>query len=94
MKPPRQVERKTPEMHVYQKAAKRVLRREMKEASLSYETVAIVMQNMGLSITARGVENKVARGTFSAEFFFFVIDMCGSEVETRLYNYQGDHEKE
>jgi len=64
----------------YQDRAKTALR---EAVGTDYATLAAKLNEMGVDITARGVENKIARGTFSAAFMLQCLDALGvKELDT------------
>ncbi|WP_233348581.1 MULTISPECIES: DUF6471 domain-containing protein [unclassified Hyphomonas] len=67
--PPKPEARKSLEINVeYEKRAKDLLRAMLKETENDYEALAEKLNAMGIEISARGLENKISRGGFSAAF--------------------------
>lgn len=74
--PPKNVSKKDIPINVeYQDKAKTILREAI---GGDYKTLAERLNAMGIEITARGVENKIARGSFPASFFFQCLDAMGA----------------
>ena len=62
----------------YQEKAKSALR---EAVGSDYPGLAAKLNAMGIDITARGLENKIARGTFSAAFMLQCMTAAGGQVE-------------
>lgn len=62
----------------YEERAKDLLRAKMKKTGNDYETLADRLNGMGIVISARGLENKISRGGFSAAFLLQCIDALES----------------
>lgn len=60
----------------YQEKAKTMLR---EAVGTDYAVLAQKLNDMGVDITARGLENKIARGTFSAAFMLQCMEAMGVE---------------
>jgi Domain of unknown function (DUF6471) len=52
----------------YEEKAKVLLRSMLAETGNDYEALADKLNTMGIEISARGLENKISRGGFSAAF--------------------------
>lgn len=52
----------------YEEKAKDMIRAALHEAGQDYEALAARLNAMGIEISARGLENKISRGGFSAAF--------------------------
>lgn len=52
----------------YEERAKLLLRSMLTETGNDYEALAAKLDKMGIEISARGLENKISRGGFSAAF--------------------------
>lgn len=52
----------------YEDKAKALLRSMLAETGNDYEALADRLNSMGIEISARGLENKISRGGFSAAF--------------------------
>lgn len=52
----------------YEEKAKELLRSMLRESGHDYEALAAKLNAMGIEISARGLENKISRGGFSAAF--------------------------
>lgn len=73
--PPTPEARKSLEINVeYEGRAKDLLREKLKRTGDTYETLAAKLNAMGIEISARGLENKISRGGFSAAFLLQCID--------------------
>ena len=64
----------------YEDKAKELLRSMLKEAGQDYEALAAKLNAMGIEISARGLENKISRGGFSAAFLLQCADALGVTV--------------
>jgi len=64
----------------YGDKAKAVLRQAIKDADADYEALAAKLNEMGVEISARGLENKISRGGFSAAFLLQCLDALGAEL--------------
>ncbi|WP_420537718.1 DUF6471 domain-containing protein [Hyphomonas atlantica corrig.] len=64
----------------YENNAKELLRAAMVRSKVSYEELAERINSMGIEITARGLENKISRGSFSAAFFL----QCADALEFKV----------
>jgi hypothetical protein len=63
----------------YQEKAKSLLRDMI---AGDYAMLADKLNEMGIDITARGLENKISRGGFSAAFLLQCVDSMGKKVLT------------
>jgi hypothetical protein len=73
--PPTPEARKSLAINVeYEDRAKELLRAMLKETGNDYEALAAKLNAMGIEISARGVENKISRGGFSAAFLLQCMD--------------------
>ena len=67
--PPKPEARKSLPINVkYEDKAKALLREYLAKTDNDYASLAEKLNGMGIEITARGLENKVSRGSFSAAF--------------------------
>lgn len=67
--PPTPEARKSLAINVeYEDKAKELLRSMLRESGHDYEALAAKLNAMGIEISARGLENKISRGGFSAAF--------------------------
>lgn len=67
--PPVKTAKKQLEINVeYEEKAKDMIRGALKETGQDYEALASRLNGMGIEISARGLENKISRGGFSAAF--------------------------
>lgn len=68
----------------YEDKAKALLREHLDKTGNDYASLAEKLNAMGIEITARGVENKISRGSFSAAFLLQCADAVGANlVETK-----------
>ena len=58
----------------YENKAKTLLRSRLAETGSDYEMLALKLNSMGIEISARGLENKISRGGFSAAFLLQCLD--------------------
>tara|TARA_R110000796_G_scaffold123164_3_gene237460 strand:+ start:525 stop:797 length:273 start_codon:yes stop_codon:yes gene_type:complete len=73
--PPKPEARKAlPINAAYEDKAKDLLRSMIKETGNDYEALAVKLNFMGIEISARGLENKISRGGFSAAFYLQCLD--------------------
>lgn len=72
--PPRVASSELPINREYQEKAKAELRAAIDAHGSSYEDLAKRLNAMGVGITARGLENKISRGGFSAAFMLQCVD--------------------
>jgi Domain of unknown function (DUF6471) len=63
--------------HDWQVQAKAIIRAELKRRNLSYADLAERLTALGVRETTENVNNKIARGTFSAAFFLQCMDAIG-----------------
>lgn len=61
----------------YEDKAKTLLRSMLTETGNDYEALAAKLNAMGIEISARGLENKISRGGFSAAFLLQCMDAVG-----------------
>ncbi|WP_022693721.1 DUF6471 domain-containing protein [Ponticaulis koreensis] len=61
----------------YQEKAKAMLRDAI---GTEYATLSEKLNDAGIDITARGLENKIARGTFSAAFMLQCLDLLADSM--------------
>jgi ribosome-binding protein aMBF1 (putative translation factor) len=61
----------------YEARAKAAIRAALAESGLSYEQLAARLRKKGIEISDKGVENKIARGSFSAAFLIQCLDAVG-----------------
>ncbi len=61
----------------YETEAKERLRKAIRDQDASYDALADWLTKMGVEITARGLENKISRGSFSAGFLLMCYDALG-----------------
>lgn len=64
----------------YEDKAKTLLRSMLAETGNDYEALASKLNAMGIEISARGLENKISRGGFSAAFLL----QCASALEAKI----------
>jgi len=57
--------------------AKSVLKGEMAKRSISRQQLADMLSQQGIQITKASIDNKLSRGTFSADFFLDCIRVMG-----------------
>ena len=68
--PPKPKQRKDLPINAeYEARAKGDIREALVETDTSYEELAERLNEMGIDISARGLENKISRGSFSAAFY-------------------------
>ncbi len=58
----------------YEDKAKSLLRSMLADSGNDYEALADKLNSMGIEISARGLENKISRGGFSAAFLLQCMD--------------------
>ena len=63
----------------YEDKAKTLLRSMLTETGNDYDALAVKLNAMGIEISARGLENKISRGGFSAAFLLQCADALGVE---------------
>lgn len=73
--PPVPTVRKGANDAIYERRAKDALRKAMD--STSYEDLAAKLRRKRVDISDKGLENKIARGTFTAAFLFQCLDALG-----------------
>lgn len=64
----------------YERRAKKALRRAIKAGGPGYEKLQTGLAHIGVTITPAALENKIARGTFSAAFLIQCLDALGVEL--------------
>ena len=81
--PPKPEARKALPINVeYQDHAKALLRSMIDQAGTDYEGLAERLNEMGIDLTARGLENKISRGGFSAAFLLQCATALGIKLES------------
>lgn len=76
--PPTPEARKSLAINVeYEERAKELLRSMLRDTGNDYEALAAKLDAMGIAISARGLENKISRGGFSAAFLLQCADALG-----------------
>ncbi|WP_213272164.1 DUF6471 domain-containing protein [Hyphomonas sp.] len=79
--PPMPQERKALPINAhYEERAKELLRAKLKKTDNDYQSLADKLNSMGIEISARGLENKISRGGFSAAFLLQCIDALDDEI--------------
>ena len=79
--PPMPQERKALPINAhYEERAKDLLRAKLKKTDNDYESLANMLNDMVIEISARGLENKISRGGFSAAFLLQCIDALEGEI--------------
>jgi hypothetical protein len=69
----------------WQVRVKGVLKAELKRRDLSYADLAAKLEAIGLKDSERNISNKLARGTFTAVFFF----QCMEAIECKTIHLDG-----
>ena len=83
--PPVPTARKGAKDAIYEARAKTALRKAMDDQGVSYDELAAKLRKKGVEISDGGLENKIARGTFSAAFLIQCLDALGlSHLETKM----------
>lgn len=77
--PPIPTVRKDEKTALYEERAKAALRRILTERKVSYDELAAKLRRKGIEISDGGLENKIARGTFSTAFLIQCLDALGVE---------------
>lgn len=62
----------------YERKAKEALRAVIKDGGADYAKLQAGLKRLGVEITPAALENKIARGTFSAAFLFQCMDALGT----------------
>jgi hypothetical protein len=75
--PPIPTARKGAKDALYEARAKAALRKAMDEKGVSYDELAAKLRKKGVEISDGGLENKIARGTFTAAFLIQCLDALG-----------------
>jgi hypothetical protein len=61
----------------WQAQAKGIIRSELKRRNLSYADLAVRLTTIGVKETPENVNNKIARGSFTAAFFLQCMEAIG-----------------
>lgn len=64
----------------YAAISKNVLRAELRRRGISYAQLAEMLTAAGFPDNEKNINNKIARGTFSSEFFFQVMGVIGAKA--------------
>ena len=75
--PPVPTVRKGAKDALYEARAKAALRKVMDERGIGYDELAAKLRKKGVEISDGGLENKIARGTFTAAFLIQCLDALG-----------------
>lgn len=79
-KPPKPEARKSLPINIeYEDKAKALLRERLASTGHDYPSLALKLNAMGIEISARGLENKISRGSFSAAFLLQCLDAVGDK---------------
>lgn len=78
--PPIPTVRKGAKDALYEARAKAALRKVMDERNVSYDELAAKLRKKGVEISDGGLENKIARGTFTAAFLIQCLDALGAKA--------------
>jgi hypothetical protein len=70
--------KKQPEID-YSERAKNVLKAELRRKGMTYEALAEALTNNGEPENAKNLNNKIARGGFSAAFLMHCLDVIGAK---------------
>lgn len=82
--PPIPTVRKNEKDALYEERARTALRKLLAEKGVSYGELAAKLRRKGVEITDKGLENKIARGTFTAAFMIQCMDALGvSAIQTQ-----------
>lgn len=76
--PKREASKSLPINVEYENKAKALLREHLDKTDNDYASLAEKLNGMGIEITARGLENKISRGSFSAAFLLQCMDAIGA----------------
>lgn len=60
--------------------AKSILRAELARRNISYKKLAELMTSKGWTLTKASIDNKMSRGSFSADFFIDALKVIGCTV--------------
>jgi hypothetical protein len=60
--------------------AKRLLKAELKRADLTYEELAVKLNDLGFEETKASISSKLARGTYPASFLLATLKVIGRET--------------
>ena len=77
--PPVPTPRKGAKDAIYEARAKKALRDAMDAQGVSYDELAAKLRKRGVEISDGGLENKIARGTFTAAFLIQCLDALGAQ---------------
>ncbi len=64
----------------WQALVKGILKAELKRRNLSYADLAERLKVIGIKDNERNISNKIARGTFTAIFFFQCMEAIGARI--------------
>lgn len=64
----------------WQARVKGVLKAELKRRGLSYADLAAKLETIGIKDNERNISNKLARGTYTAVFFFQCMEAIGCKT--------------
>lgn len=79
--PPKQSRRKDLAINKeYEVKAKLMLRDAMVKQEISYDALAKRLDKIGVTISARGLENKISRGSFPASFMLQCLDVVDASI--------------
>jgi Domain of unknown function (DUF6471) len=70
----------------YEDKAKTLLRSMLTDTGNDYEALAAKLNAMGIEISARGLENKISRGGFSAAFLLQCSSALNADVKVVVGN--------
>jgi len=78
--PPIPTARKGAKDALYEARAKAALRKAMDDKGIGYDELAAKLRKKGVEISDGGLENKIARGTFTAAFLIQCLDALGAKA--------------
>jgi len=78
--PPVPTVRKSAKDAIYEARAKKALRDAMDAQGVGYDELAAKLRKKGVEISDGGLENKIARGTFTAAFLIQCMDALGVRI--------------
>ncbi len=78
--PPLPTARKNAKDAQAEERAKAALRKVMADQGVTYDDLAAKLRKRGVDISDGGLQNKIARGTFTAGFMIQCMDALGSKV--------------
>jgi hypothetical protein len=78
--PPVPTARKGAKDAIYEARAKAALRKAMDDKGIGYDELAAKLRKKGVEISDGGLENKIARGTFTAAFLIQCLDALGAKT--------------